>query len=246
MNPNSIIFSLGLTYCTLNKIHRDDLLHVLRLYPDFASSFIERFCVTFDLRQCELNESKPFHKLDDEIKTLIRERNPKLQTERRLSVLSQREDGQGVYSSSVSLSFSLEQNRLAALRSYRGIRMSLDQGNRRTMNTIVELSPDQAQLSPDDIDFSRDSGGVSLSPLAQGKTTSNGKPRMRDVAFHRRDVDQRLHHHCRHVEEDEDEFGDFSTRTGNEIVSAKGARKGQVIERCVIDRIDSMSPGCFV
>lgn len=88
-----INFPLGLTYCTLNKINRDDLLHVLRLYPDFAKSFVERFRVTFDLRQCELNESKPFHKLDDELKTLIRQRNPKLQTDRRLSILSQREDG---------------------------------------------------------------------------------------------------------------------------------------------------------
>lgn len=67
----------------------------------------------------------------------------------------------------------LENNRLAALRSYRGIRMSLDQGNRRTMNTIVELSPEQAQTSPEEIDFSRDSGGVSLSPLAQGKNSLN-------------------------------------------------------------------------
>jgi hypothetical protein len=41
----------GLTYCTLNKIHRDDLLHVLRVYRDFTASFTERFRVTFDLRQ---------------------------------------------------------------------------------------------------------------------------------------------------------------------------------------------------
>ena len=41
----------GLTYCTLNKIHCDDLLHVFQLYPDFAKSFADRFRVTFDLRQ---------------------------------------------------------------------------------------------------------------------------------------------------------------------------------------------------
>ena len=54
----------GLTYCTLNKIHRDDLLNVLQLYPDFARSFIEQFRVTFDLRQVnvrfELNSSRLF------------------------------------------------------------------------------------------------------------------------------------------------------------------------------------------
>jgi len=44
----------GLTYCTLNKIHRDDLLHVFQLYPDFAQSFAERFQVTFDLRQVKI------------------------------------------------------------------------------------------------------------------------------------------------------------------------------------------------
>jgi len=83
----------GLTYCTLNKIHRDDLLQVFQLHPDFAQSFAEKFRVTFDLRQCELNESKPFHKLDDEVQMLIRQRRPKLQSDRRLSVLSQREEG---------------------------------------------------------------------------------------------------------------------------------------------------------
>jgi hypothetical protein len=48
---NFYCIHLGLTYCTLNKIHRDDLLHVLQLYPDFAKSFTERFRVTFDLQQ---------------------------------------------------------------------------------------------------------------------------------------------------------------------------------------------------
>ncbi|CAF4868042.1 unnamed protein product, partial [Rotaria magnacalcarata] len=60
----------------------DDLLHVFELYPDFAKSFAERFHVTFDLRQCKLIEPKPFYKLDDDIQTLIRQRRPKLQTER--------------------------------------------------------------------------------------------------------------------------------------------------------------------
>jgi hypothetical protein len=46
---------IGLAYCTLNRIHRDDLLHVFQLYPDFAKSFAERFRVTFDLRQVKNN-----------------------------------------------------------------------------------------------------------------------------------------------------------------------------------------------
>lgn len=84
----------GLTYCTLNKIHREDLLNVLQLFSEFAKSFTERFRVTFDLRQCELNESKPFDKLEAEIQMLIRERNPKLQTEGRTSAFHPREDGE--------------------------------------------------------------------------------------------------------------------------------------------------------
>ena len=46
-----MIVIIGLTYCTLNKIHRDDLLHVFQSCPEFAKSFAERFRVTFDLRQ---------------------------------------------------------------------------------------------------------------------------------------------------------------------------------------------------
>ncbi|CAF4604738.1 unnamed protein product [Rotaria sp. Silwood1] len=146
----------GLTYCTLNKIHRDDLLHVFQLYPDFAQSFAERFRVTFDLRQCELNESKPFYELDDEIQTLIRQRRPKLQTDRQLSLLSQHE----------------EANRLAALRSYHGVRMSLDGGRRRPISTTVELSPDQANTSSEDLQFSQKASRMSLTPLAYGTLTN--------------------------------------------------------------------------
>ncbi|RNA17369.1 potassium voltage-gated channel subfamily H member 6 isoform X3, partial [Brachionus plicatilis] len=49
----------ALAYCDLHKIDRCDLLDVLEMYPDFAESFEKKFQVTFDLRECELNESKP-------------------------------------------------------------------------------------------------------------------------------------------------------------------------------------------
>ncbi|CAF3632096.1 unnamed protein product [Rotaria sordida] len=147
----------GLTYCTLNKIHRDDLLHVLKLYPDFAKSFIERFYVTFDLRQCELNESKPFYKLDNDIQILIKERNPKLQTKEQLSIFYSRDD---------------EANHLCNSRSHRGIHMSTDSGTGRQMTTIVELSPEQVQTSLDDLYFEHDETLTSLIPLAQATLTS--------------------------------------------------------------------------
>uniref|UniRef100_A0A8C6TG73 Potassium voltage-gated channel, subfamily H (eag-related), member 6a n=1 Tax=Neogobius melanostomus TaxID=47308 RepID=A0A8C6TG73_9GOBI len=40
----------ALTYCDLHKIHREDLLEVLDMYPDFAESFWINLEVTFNLR----------------------------------------------------------------------------------------------------------------------------------------------------------------------------------------------------
>ncbi|XP_078034925.1 potassium voltage-gated channel seizure isoform X4 [Augochlora pura] len=42
-----------LTYCDLHKIHRDDLLDVLALYPEFANHFSENLEITFPLRDEE-------------------------------------------------------------------------------------------------------------------------------------------------------------------------------------------------
>ena len=65
---------------------------------------------------------------------------------------------------------SLEANRLSVLRSYHGLRVSMDAGMRRPMNTIVELSPEQAQTPADELDFGREQSRMSLSSLAQGKS----------------------------------------------------------------------------
>ncbi|XP_058805010.1 potassium voltage-gated channel unc-103 isoform X2 [Phymastichus coffea] len=40
----------ALTYCDLHKIHRDDLLDVLALYPEFAQHFIQNLEITFNMR----------------------------------------------------------------------------------------------------------------------------------------------------------------------------------------------------
>ncbi|UJR27175.1 hypothetical protein I4U23_008471 [Adineta vaga] len=147
----------GVTYCTLNRIHRENLLRVFQLFPDFAKSFAERFQVTFDVRQCELNESKPFYKLDEEVQALIRQRRPKLQREKRFSMMSEREE---------------EANRLAILRSCRDVRISADANSRRSMNTIVELSPNQTQGSDDEIQFDKEIRRLSLTSSAQGSATN--------------------------------------------------------------------------
>ena len=48
----------ALTYCDLHKIHRDDLLDVLQMYPEFAEQFVKNLVVTFDLRDVsELGET---------------------------------------------------------------------------------------------------------------------------------------------------------------------------------------------
>ena len=40
----------ALTYCDLHKIHRDDMLEILDMYPEFAENFVKNLEVTFDLR----------------------------------------------------------------------------------------------------------------------------------------------------------------------------------------------------
>ncbi|XP_050316323.1 potassium voltage-gated channel subfamily H member 6 isoform X3 [Anthonomus grandis grandis] len=40
----------ALTYCDLHKIHRDDLLDVLELYPEFFNHFMNNLEITFNLR----------------------------------------------------------------------------------------------------------------------------------------------------------------------------------------------------
>ncbi|GFR68695.1 potassium voltage-gated channel subfamily H member 7 [Elysia marginata] len=40
----------ALTYCDLHKIHRNDLLEILEMYPEFAEEFRKNLEVTFDLR----------------------------------------------------------------------------------------------------------------------------------------------------------------------------------------------------
>ena len=71
--------------------------------------------------------------------------------------------------------FPSEVNQLSPLRSYRGARKSIDVGVLRPMSTIVELSPDQAQMSSEDFGFLREGPRLSLTPLAQGKTCTNGR-----------------------------------------------------------------------
>ncbi|CAF3421185.1 unnamed protein product [Rotaria socialis] len=173
----------GLTYCTLNKIDRDALLHVFQLYPDFEKSFADRFRVTFDLYQCKLIEAKPFYKLDDDIQTLIRQRQPKLQIERQLSIIGHYE----------------EATTIAALRSYRSVRMSAAADKRRSISTIVELSPDQAYTSSEDLDYSREKSRRSLKPLVEGTLSSvfstivaMSKRMKTNVANKKEDVDEKL------------------------------------------------------
>lgn len=40
----------ALTYCDLHKIHRDDLLEVLDMYPEFSDYFWSSLEITFNLR----------------------------------------------------------------------------------------------------------------------------------------------------------------------------------------------------
>lgn len=66
----------------------------------------------------------------------------------------------------------LEANRLAMLRSYRDVRMSVDTNNRRSINTIIELSPNKVHGSESNIELHPETGRRSLSPIAQSKDVS--------------------------------------------------------------------------
>ena len=63
----------------------------------------------------------------------------------------------------------LEANKLVALQSYQGIRMSIDAGVRRPMSTIVELSAEPVYTSRKNSNIDRELlPRMSLTPLAQG------------------------------------------------------------------------------
>ncbi|XP_065320030.1 uncharacterized protein LOC135927777 isoform X3 [Gordionus sp. m RMFG-2023] len=49
----------ALTYCDLHRIHREDLLDVLEMYPEFAPHFIQNLELTFNLRDEDSNFSNP-------------------------------------------------------------------------------------------------------------------------------------------------------------------------------------------
>lgn len=55
----------ALTYCDLHKIHRDDLLDVLELYPEFYQSFTNSLEITFYMRDVS---HFPFSILNKELK----------------------------------------------------------------------------------------------------------------------------------------------------------------------------------
>ena len=49
----------ALTYCDLHKIHRDDLLDILEMYPEFAEHFVKNLEITFDLKRCKFELLPP-------------------------------------------------------------------------------------------------------------------------------------------------------------------------------------------
>ena len=54
----------ALTYCDLHKIHREDVLEVLDMYPEFSDHFWMNLEITFDLRDVSVSFSS-YLKLHD-------------------------------------------------------------------------------------------------------------------------------------------------------------------------------------
>lgn len=49
----------ALTYCDLHKIHREDLLEVLDMYPEFSDHFWSNLEITFNLRDVSCRPQEP-------------------------------------------------------------------------------------------------------------------------------------------------------------------------------------------
>lgn len=49
----------ALTYCDLHKIHREDLLEVLDMYPEFSDHFWSNLEITFNLRDVSGSAGAP-------------------------------------------------------------------------------------------------------------------------------------------------------------------------------------------
>ncbi|XP_041367851.1 potassium voltage-gated channel unc-103-like [Gigantopelta aegis] len=62
----------ALTYCDLHKIHRDDLIEVLDMYPEFAVHYMKNLEITFELR--DENLVVPIHSDDYSSRQSIRRR----------------------------------------------------------------------------------------------------------------------------------------------------------------------------
>ena len=41
----------ALTYCDLHKIHADDIIDVLQMYPEYAKGFWDKLDLTYNLRE---------------------------------------------------------------------------------------------------------------------------------------------------------------------------------------------------
>ena len=44
----------ALTYCDLHKIHAEDIIEILEMYPEYARGFWNNLDLTFDLREVQM------------------------------------------------------------------------------------------------------------------------------------------------------------------------------------------------
>ncbi|XP_021374212.1 potassium voltage-gated channel subfamily H member 6-like [Mizuhopecten yessoensis] len=64
----------ALTYCDLHKIHRDDLMEILDMYPEFSEHFTKNLEVTFDLRDEDLVIRRPDNENSYGARQMLRKR----------------------------------------------------------------------------------------------------------------------------------------------------------------------------
>ncbi|KAK3587810.1 hypothetical protein CHS0354_019676 [Potamilus streckersoni] len=162
----------ALTYCDLHKIHRDDLLEVLDMYPEFAEHFVKMFEITFDLRDEHLFAGHKFSDDTNSAQPNIRNRRPNRNTA----------------TSADDYKYSFKPSRIKHLRRQTSVEKgpmvsmsfedSSDEETRESGAGILEFSPAKAgqDITPANLDFGpreRKRSSVGFSSIAGALTSVN-------------------------------------------------------------------------
>ncbi|XP_059478597.1 potassium voltage-gated channel subfamily H member 7 isoform X4 [Neocloeon triangulifer] len=190
----------ALTYCDLHKIHRDDLLDVLDLYPEFHESFTTNLEITFNMRDEELAGVDPLvarrrpplasRSNSQDRDSDVRKAAYKLPKKRRTTQAS---TGSGAYT-------------VADLREQRQDDEDSSEEHSefdKSGHGILELSPDKAgrDVTPLNLEFKDEAKSSALNSLSG--MLNQLKRSFTDLRMHKSNSSHSTEHHQRLREQDE-------------------------------------------